>query len=282
MTDIRSSHKAQNLARIRDNQRRSRARRKEYLQELEAKLRNCEQVGIEASSEIQSAARRVLDENRKLRTLLHERGVSENEVVAALGGHPDRSYDQLSTGPMLSAMLDRRITSHVMSSTSSPAPPHTRAVSMPRHLPSVPRIAIPVSHTTALSCNDTPSPGSIVSSMGTPPPAAYSTPFYTTPVTPPAGEIKAENMQYDYTYEQPYSNTWDYSSTYSFTTPDPISYYNSTSCADAANIIRTMRTDTGPQLGNEMGCHASSQHFYDNNTTAFSIMEKYPNQHAGV
>ncbi|KAK1918847.1 hypothetical protein P3342_010318 [Pyrenophora teres f. teres] len=72
MADIRVSQKAQNLARIRDNQRRSRARRKEYLQELEAKLRSYEQIGIEASSEIQSAARRVLDENKKLRALLHE------------------------------------------------------------------------------------------------------------------------------------------------------------------------------------------------------------------
>jgi hypothetical protein len=72
---------------------RSRARRKEYLQELEAKLRGCEQVGIEASSEIQIAARRVVEENRKLRLLLHDRGVSEAEVMMTLGGPPDIAYD---------------------------------------------------------------------------------------------------------------------------------------------------------------------------------------------
>ncbi|KAH7394653.1 hypothetical protein BKA66DRAFT_409937, partial [Pyrenochaeta sp. MPI-SDFR-AT-0127] len=49
-------------ARIRDNQRRLRARHKEYLQELEAKIRGFEQIGIEASSEIQTAARKVLDD----------------------------------------------------------------------------------------------------------------------------------------------------------------------------------------------------------------------------
>ncbi|OWP06446.1 hypothetical protein B2J93_9219 [Marssonina coronariae] len=69
-----------NLARIRDNQRRSRTRRKEYLQELEARLRQCELVGVEASSEIQTAARKVADENKKLRSLLAQYGVRDDSV----------------------------------------------------------------------------------------------------------------------------------------------------------------------------------------------------------
>lgn len=59
--------------RIRDNQRRSRARRKEYLQELETRYRQCEQTGVEASAEIQAAARKVVDENRRLRELLRSK-----------------------------------------------------------------------------------------------------------------------------------------------------------------------------------------------------------------
>lgn len=54
-------------ARIRENQRRSRARRKEYLQELEQKLRKCEQAGVKASVDIQLAARGVALENQRLR-----------------------------------------------------------------------------------------------------------------------------------------------------------------------------------------------------------------------
>ncbi|PBP25570.1 hypothetical protein BUE80_DR003525 [Diplocarpon rosae] len=73
-----------NLARIRDNQRRSRARRKEYLQELEARLRKCELQGVEASSEIQTAARRVADENKKLRLLLAQHGVRDNSIETYL------------------------------------------------------------------------------------------------------------------------------------------------------------------------------------------------------
>ncbi|KFY85083.1 hypothetical protein V500_08739 [Pseudogymnoascus sp. VKM F-4518 (FW-2643)] len=76
-----------NLARIRDNQRRSRARRKEYLQELEGRLRQCELTGVEASSEIQGAARKVIEENRKvteqnqrLRLLLAQHGVNLDDA----------------------------------------------------------------------------------------------------------------------------------------------------------------------------------------------------------
>jgi len=78
-----SSDKA-NLARIRDNQRRSRARRKEYLQELESKLRQCELQGVEASSEIQTAARKVAEENKKLRALLSQQGVRDESIETYL------------------------------------------------------------------------------------------------------------------------------------------------------------------------------------------------------
>ncbi|KAG6001574.1 hypothetical protein E4U43_001296 [Claviceps pusilla] len=73
-----------NLARIRDNQRRSRARRREYLQELEQRLRACELQGIEASTEVQIAARRVADENTKLRELLHKHGVTDDYIAQYL------------------------------------------------------------------------------------------------------------------------------------------------------------------------------------------------------
>ncbi|PHH69412.1 hypothetical protein CDD80_6751 [Ophiocordyceps camponoti-rufipedis] len=73
-----------NLARIRDNQRRSRARRREYLQELEQRLRVYELQGIEASTEVQMAARRVAEENRQLRELLNRHGVADNHIALFL------------------------------------------------------------------------------------------------------------------------------------------------------------------------------------------------------
>ena len=73
-----------NLARIRDNQRRSRARRKEYVQELEQRLREAESRRAQASADIQLAARKVVDENKKLRTLLNRHGVRDESIDAFL------------------------------------------------------------------------------------------------------------------------------------------------------------------------------------------------------
>ena len=140
---------------------RSRARRKEYMHELEAKLRSYEQIGIEASSEIQTAARRVLHENQKLRSLLHGRGVSESEILAALEDMSDRRYEHDTAASRLHAMLERRVNTNVVSSTSSPIPSYTRAASIPRQKPPVPPVTIPPTRPTALSYNDSPSPGSI-------------------------------------------------------------------------------------------------------------------------
>ncbi|KAG9247370.1 hypothetical protein BJ878DRAFT_190959 [Calycina marina] len=68
------------LARIRENQRRSRARRKEYLGEVEARLQQCERLGVAASSDIQMVARRVAEENSQLRELLAKHGIGNDEV----------------------------------------------------------------------------------------------------------------------------------------------------------------------------------------------------------
>ncbi|KAK5735402.1 hypothetical protein LTS12_026482, partial [Elasticomyces elasticus] len=60
------SKRAFNLARIHHNQRRSQVTRKEYLSEIEATFRNCEQIGAEANVQLQTLARKVLEENEPL------------------------------------------------------------------------------------------------------------------------------------------------------------------------------------------------------------------------
>jgi len=85
-----------------DNQRRSRARRKEYLQELEAKYRSCEAVGAEASQEIQAAARKVLDENKRLRRLLRQQGFSDADID---GPEHDEYASSPSAAEILNVML---------------------------------------------------------------------------------------------------------------------------------------------------------------------------------
>ncbi|KAF1948892.1 hypothetical protein CC80DRAFT_520875 [Byssothecium circinans] len=281
----RRERKTQNLARIRDNQRRSRARRKEYLNELETKLRNCEQMGIEASAEIQNAARRVLDENRKLRSILHERGVSDNEIVAAMGGASDRSYDHISAAPSLSAMLDRRIACDGLLCTNSPSSRHSSLAGLnASHLPSVPPLVIPAPRSNApLATNDPPSPHSIVSSMDTPP-GCQGSPYYNSPM-PPTPEIKSEEYQQYTMYDQSSFNNraWSYSTEAQYVT-EPASQYIATtsSCEDAATIIRTMRSDFGSGFINPM-CYRVPGQSYEMNrhSGVFNAMDRYTSSQRG-
>jgi hypothetical protein len=60
------------------NQRNFRARRQAYIQELEEQIRNLKDERLQATKEMQTAARLVLDENRKLRWFLeHDFGISK-------------------------------------------------------------------------------------------------------------------------------------------------------------------------------------------------------------
>ncbi|KAJ4313161.1 hypothetical protein N0V94_007090 [Neodidymelliopsis sp. IMI 364377] len=271
---------AQNLARIRDNQRRSRARRKEYLQELEAKLRNCDQVGIEASAEIQSAARRVLEENKKLRSLLLERGVSDADIVAALGGPTDKCYEQISSATGLNSVLDRRIVSSVVPSTSSPLPQRSRAASVTKNLPSVPSPRVISSRPAVLSSCESLSPSSIVSSTGTPPPIEYQPPLYTPPVVAQVSEVKAEETQYDYRCQPPYDASWSYHQAYNYGSI-PVGYETTSSYVDAANFIKSSRASANPRYPVETGCVPLDQPYYSN-YMPYPIATTYPQQYSGV
>ena len=95
------------LNRIRNNQRRSRARRKEYLQELEEKLRKCESMGVEASMEIQASARIVAEENKRLRALLQSRGIMSQEIDTAIGA-PGASTSAPPSTDILEAKLSTK------------------------------------------------------------------------------------------------------------------------------------------------------------------------------
>lgn len=71
------------------------------MQELEQRLRVYELQGVEASAEVQVAARKVAEENKKLRDLLKEHGFSDEYITryiqsgqsTSIAGGPDRSGD---------------------------------------------------------------------------------------------------------------------------------------------------------------------------------------------
>ena len=85
--------------RNREHQRRSRARRMEYVSNLEARVRKYDQDGVRVTAEVQVAARRVAEENHLLRVLLGMHGIS-----AAAIDHHLASSRHVSAATSLSAI----------------------------------------------------------------------------------------------------------------------------------------------------------------------------------
>lgn len=265
------------MARIRDNQRRSRARRKDYLKELETRYRTCEQVGVSASTEIQAAAKGVVEENRRLRSLLKAYGISDAEIDSASGNQGSIAADTLEA--MASARTPcgsgdgcQQITDHghqqlqpsaapfVPSQLSSQ--PATRqgsfagsqsAVSTPHYLNQLPSPASNVEYrqaSGALCCPSTQAPMQYLPQSygmsGGVHPASMSGPQNSA-----AGQIAPHaDAQYS-----------DYS--------------GQSSCQIAANTIRTFSPTAGYELEQELGCRAPGEDCNVPNSRIFNVIDRY-------
>ena len=234
-------------------------------------------MGVEASAEIQSAARRVLEENKRLRALLRERGVSESEITAVMGA-TDRTTDYGSAAPTLDSMLGRKRAYNgqpscvggscgVQQNTSVPNPslsiPYQRAAALQ---PS-PEIASP--HSIGSSSVDTPS--------------GISTPTFSQISIATSQELSETNSfpSLAYQYDLPLNNAWSLPPEPAYT-HDQIAYNNTSSCVYAANIIRSMRSDIGTELENDLDCCEPSSDCAVDNSVVFNVVEKYSNQNPGL
>ena len=93
-----SQSRASKQARIRDNQRRSRARRQEHLQDLERRLSECHATCREAELQL-NAFKELQIENARLRQLLEILGV--NETLVSTFVHQDAATASSSSTPAL-------------------------------------------------------------------------------------------------------------------------------------------------------------------------------------
>ncbi|KAG6003022.1 hypothetical protein E4U21_002457 [Claviceps maximensis] len=98
--------------RIRDNQRRSRARRKEYVENLERKVQEYEKQGVGATLEMQHAARLVALENSRLRMMLARAGATDADIEAFLQSCQDReaaeALSSVSLRPMHHGLQEQK------------------------------------------------------------------------------------------------------------------------------------------------------------------------------
>ncbi|CAM1502790.1 Fc.00g075660.m01.CDS01 [Cosmosporella sp. VM-42] len=71
---------AARTSRLTENKRRYRARRKEYVSDLERRLAEAREQGIKATAEVQLAARKVVVDNGRLRELLRAAGFGDEDI----------------------------------------------------------------------------------------------------------------------------------------------------------------------------------------------------------
>ncbi|KAF2277001.1 uncharacterized protein EI97DRAFT_375533, partial [Westerdykella ornata] len=74
LVQSRQEKNSETAARLRDNKRRHRARQKEYVLDLERRVTEAREQGVQATKEVQLAAQRVVRENAGLRDLLRRSG----------------------------------------------------------------------------------------------------------------------------------------------------------------------------------------------------------------
>lgn len=129
-------------AQNRESQRRSRARRRELIDSLSRQLEEYKRRGIQASLDMQRAARAVFDENQRLRALLTLCGASPSDVSQYLSSFPSPGYARMpdacvahsrvhlpATAQNSSSLMPRHITP--IAATRRKAPAMASAAGLP-------------------------------------------------------------------------------------------------------------------------------------------------------
>ncbi|KAI9862013.1 MAG: hypothetical protein M1824_001758 [Vezdaea acicularis] len=244
-----------NLARIRDNQRRSRARRKEYLQELETRFRNCELMGVEASAEIQAVARRVADENKRLRLLLQQQGVDEKEIDPLLAGLVGQE-EHNSEAPVLNTLLTTRKSCNRGNTERGPQQRST-----------APSFSIKES--------DVRTPPSRLLSTSS---AVSSTAFSGKQVekAAPSDQQIAMSIQQIHSMPSiPSNDNGEFFFDENLISDSPNDQGNNFSCQQAADIVSVMNSAVDhDQISAELGCLPGSECSVDNQTL-FAVMDQF-------
>jgi hypothetical protein len=247
-----------NVNRIRNNQRKSRARRKEYLEELKSKLRKYESMGVEASMEIQASARLVAEENKRLRALLQSRGVVSLEIDTAIEASnvgaqaPSRASileAKLNTKKPCTGDVCKTGSNSRQSNTLSPFQSSTepRGGICKRPLTLVPLMTTAIHPVSLL---ESPALENRLSS------SSIATPAFS-PMDP------SSDLMDHYEKESP-----DLSSQ---TSPGN----DTISCTFAVNVITSMRADVSAEdVKAELGCGKDVECKIDN-STFFTIMDRY-------
>ncbi|PKS10687.1 hypothetical protein jhhlp_002443 [Lomentospora prolificans] len=255
--------------RIRDNQRRSRARHREFVETLQRKVQEYERQGVQATLEMQRAARDVAIENARLRTLLTQKGVSEEEIEGYLVSLKAGGESALEARRLAGIAADGSASSRrSISATSETSAPSARAsispgpVSRPERGPSGP---MSLKH---LINDDDPSPHTLPTLRAPEQPLdAEMLPLRYNPSTTPR---HLEPHPYAAQPRSPTSRDFGISSPYNFSAaPSP----HEMPCNTAAQIIAGAHGHGDERRARQaLGCQDTSNCMVKN-TTVFRVLE---------
>lgn len=239
-----------------------------------------------ASSEIQAAARRVIEENKRLRQMLKSRGASDSEI----DGSSPESPQFPTPASVLEEMVETRKPCRPCGDESGndsgrssrcasgpPVQPIQQAAKIEAQMPALdqqaPRSAYPET-SNLQQISPAPDAGSWLQTSL--PPTTYGIDDNLT------GTVHqfTNEMPDDYalSYENPVSwldsyPTPDMASVSS--QPDLQQFPETSSCQVAADTIRTFKPEAGYELEQELGCRGLGQDCQVLNTHIFRVMDRY-------
>lgn len=245
-------NKVEATIRIRDNQRRSRARRKEYLQQLEERIQAYESERKDAQ-DVQQVNSAILQENRVLRSLLHQTGfpAAHIEHYIQLGQSSDGEGALArppSTASRLSDVSPPRYTAQI------PLSPPTSSVTSRRD--SITEAVLPAE---TLRRPPSSSVGYIARSKSSEP-RSCSTATMSIPAT-------NADRNWNHRIADEYTTQRDNATR---ATPDVPK--DATSCAEAASIIASIRGDDDSQIRAELQCSVPPAFCHIANSRLFEIL----------
>ena len=243
-TTTTSSSSSSILLRNRENQRASRARRKDYIEDLERRVRQSEREGAAATVAVQAAARKVAEENVWLRALVAQYGVDVDEYLERSRAQAGQGVQSVKPLP-----LQRKRKGSEMSVRELEAARTLGEIDSPKHLVPVAPWEAVQSPKVVRELRDLPTPeDSNGSETSAELPAMQE--YHYQPVSVP--EIRHQTEQ---VYE---------------TTRDP-RQADFTPCEEAAHIIASMRGhEDADSVKTELGC-SSSQKCSIKNMTIFQL-----------
>ncbi|EGD86269.1 hypothetical protein H112_07200 [Trichophyton rubrum D6] len=250
-------------ARVRENQRRSRARRKEYIQDLEARLQRYERHGVDVTIEVQTAARKVARQNVMLRSLLNSFGVTDAKIDEYLA-YAEEHNSSPSSAP------EKWVPAAAAAAAPVTSPATLPATTVPAVVPAaVPATAVGQPSPAPVHASPAPSrccrpkqeprecPAPVVAERV---PSAAPQACSASPADSTTSEADiANNPSSDGVSAPSSSKQWS---------------EDTTPCEEAARIIASMRGDCDEQsVRDELGC-GSNKTCMVNNMTIFQVMDR--------